>query len=425
MSQQSKTQNKPLNKSLTLGIFGFGTVGQGLWKALQQSNGLQANVKKICIRDPYKTRSLPDHHFTTDRRQLLDDPEINVIVELIDDPEQAWEIVSEALRKGKAVVTANKKLIADHYAELRELQEKHGAPLLYEAACCGSIPVIRNLEEYFDNDLLRGVGGIFNGSTNFILDQIFEAGLTFRKALQTAQRKGFAESDPTLDVEGFDPCYKLAILVAHAFGVWVEPAEILRVGIRNVGAPELRYAREKGYRLKLVARAEVREGKLHAAVLPRFVRESEALYHVGGAYNAVLLEGAFSDVQILQGKGAGSLPTGAAVLSDISALRYDYRYAYRKSDTSGADLSLQDACIDVYFRYFDPAVLSAIRFEKVFESYRGEDHRFCVARVRQSELQRFFRKFSGSQVFVAEVPDSRFEAVDAELEVATPELAFV
>ncbi len=192
------------HKQLTIGLFGFGVVGEGLYKVLQQTPSLKATIKKVCIKNPGKSRNAPAELFTTDKDALLNDPEINVIVEVINESEPAYEIVSTALRNGKDVVSASKKMIAEHLPEILGLQTQTGRSVLYEAAACASIPVVRNLEEYYDNDLLHSIKAIVNGSTNFILTKMFEDKLDFQQALLLAQQLGFAESDPSLDVEGFD-----------------------------------------------------------------------------------------------------------------------------------------------------------------------------------------------------------------------------
>ena len=181
------------NTHLTIGLFGFGTVGKGLYDVLHSTPTLQSSIKKICIRHIDKKRSIAADHFTTDASILLNDENINVIVELIDDADAAFEIVKQALQNGKAVVSANKKMIAEHFDELLQLQLQYKTPFLYEAACCASMPIVRNLEEYYDNDLLRSIRGIINGSTNFILSKIFEEQLQFNQALLLAQQSGFAE----------------------------------------------------------------------------------------------------------------------------------------------------------------------------------------------------------------------------------------
>ena len=204
------------HKQLTIGLFGFGVVGEGLYKVLQQTPDLKATIRRVCIKDADKKRDAPASLFTTDKWALLNDPEINVIVEVINETEPAFEIVTNALRNGKDVVSASKKMLAENFPALLALQKETGRSLLYEAAACASIPVIRNLEEYYDNDLLHSLRAIVNGSTNYILTKMFEEDLGYKQALLQAQQLGFAESDPTLDVEGIDAVNKMALLLTHA-----------------------------------------------------------------------------------------------------------------------------------------------------------------------------------------------------------------
>ena len=218
------------HKKLTIGLFGFGVVGEGLYRIVMQTPSLKATIKKVCIKDPEKKRNAPDELFTTDRDVLLNDPEINVIVEVINETEPAFHIVSTALKNGKDVVSASKKMLAEHLAQLLELQKETGHSLLYEASACASIPVIRNLEEYYDNDLLHGMRAIVNGSTNFILTKMFEDKLDFKQALLLAQQLGFAESDPTLDVEGIDAVNKWTLMLAHAYGIISDPIKLCSAG---------------------------------------------------------------------------------------------------------------------------------------------------------------------------------------------------
>lgn len=321
-------------KHLTLGLFGFGTVGKGLYDALQITRDLRIDIRKIVVKNRNKPRALPTSHFSYDPEEILSDPEINVVVELIDDADAAFEFVSKALSRGKAVVTANKKLVAEHLETLIELQNRHNVPLLYEAACCASLPVIRNLEEYYDNDLLRSVQGIVNGSTNYILSKMFDQNQTYQEALEQAQQKGFAESDPRLDVEGFDAKYKLLLLLLHAFGIKATPDQIWTLGIQRIGSLDARYAKEKGLRIKLVAQARKMNDRLITFVAPQFVSPRSKLYFTNEEYNGVLVESFFADKQFIEGKGAGAFPTASAVLSDLSALTYDYRYEYKKTKSS-------------------------------------------------------------------------------------------
>lgn len=318
-------------RKLVIGLFGFGVVGEGLYKVLQQTPSLNGEIRKVCIKHPEKKRDAPAALFTTNKEELLNDPEINVIVEVIDDADAAFEIVSTALRNGKAVVSASKKMIAEHLPEILYLQKETNRPFLYESAACASIPVIRNLEEYYDNDLLHSIKAIVNGSTNFILTRILEDKLDFADALKQAQDLGFAESNPKLDVEGYDAANKWTFLLTHAYGIVEPTTNILFNGIQNIQLSDARVARERDYEIKLVAQAKkLGDGKVAAVVLPQFVPKSDALAFVKQEYNGVVIESGFADRQFFYGKGAGSFPTASAVLSDISALRYGYKYEYKK-----------------------------------------------------------------------------------------------
>jgi homoserine dehydrogenase len=372
---------------MQLGIFGFGCVGQGLWKVLHETKGVKADIKRICIKHPDRARPIPAHYFTANALDILDDPSIDVVVELIDDAEAAFDIVSKALERGKSVVSANKKMIAHRLPELYALQQRTGASFLYEGACCASIPIIRNLEEYYDNDLLTSVEGIFNGTTNFILTKIFEENLSYAEALRQAQANGFAESDPTLDVEGFDPKFKLCILLLHAFGVFVPPDRVFHTGIHRLNDFDIAFAKSQGCEIKLVARCFRNGDRVSAYCLPRFVLQNSRLASVKNEYNAVTLESAFSEQQHFIGKGAGDKPTGCAVLSDISALRYNYRYEYRKFDQQ--DVSFDDANteVSIYVRHAREGQINEHDFIEITERYVSSQARYWVGRIALTKLQ--------------------------------------
>ncbi len=373
-----------MNQTRTIGLFGFGCVGQGLWEVLQQSAGLQARIKRICVKDRTKERSIDREYFTFDKADILNDPDIDIIVELIDDAEQAYAIVVEALRKGKSVVSANKKMIAEHFEELRDLQLKHGASLLYEAAVGGSIPIIRSLEEYYDNDLLRSINGIVNGTTNYILSRMQSESMSYQECLQKAQSLGFAESNPFLDVSATDACYKTSILLAHAFGLSVKPENIFHFGIENVQSIDLDVAKHFDCTLKLVAHLSRREDEVIAYVTPRFVKKSSILASADLEFNGILLEAAFSDRQFFHGRGAGSLPTASAVLSDISTLSFNYRYEYKKFYQANRPSFSNDQCIDVYIRFSRQSDLGALEFFSVdtdFAQELNQSSRYLLVRA--------------------------------------------
>lgn len=372
-------------KHLTLGLFGFGTVGKGLYDALQITRDLRIDIRKIVVKNRNKPRALPTSHFSYDPEEILSDPEINVVVELIDDADAAFEFVSKALSRGKAVVTANKKLVAEHLETLIELQNRHNVPLLYEAACCASLPVIRNLEEYYDNDLLRSVQGIVNGSTNYILSKMFDQNQTYQEALEQAQQKGFAESDPRLDVEGFDAKYKLLLLLLHAFGIKATPDQIWTLGIQRIGSLDARYAKEKGLRIKLVAQARKMNDRLITFVAPQFVSPRSKLYFTNEEYNGVLVESFFADKQFIEGKGAGAFPTASAVLSDLSALTYDYRYEYKKTKSSSGLKITTTFPVKVFVSH--PAgELPANDFMTVDEQFYSKGEQYIIGTIQFDTL---------------------------------------
>lgn len=376
------------HKQLTIGLFGFGVVGEGLYKVLQQTPSLKASIKKVCIKNYGKKRNAPASLFTTDKNDLLNDRDINVIVEVIDDADAAFEIVSVALKNGKDVVSASKKMIAEHLPALLELQQKTGRSFLYESAACASIPVIRNLEEYYDNDLLYSIKAIVNGSTNFILTKIFEEGLNFKQALVLAQQSGFAESDPKLDVEGYDAVNKWAFLLTHAYGIIESPAAILFNGIQHIHSTDATVAKARNQQIKLVAQAQkLQNGKVAAFVLPQFVNQNDPLAFVKNEYNGVVIESGFADKQFFYGKGAGSFPTASAVLSDISALRYQYKYEYKKLFHHTPHELTDDIFLRVYVSFDDLAFIPREEFEWIEEWHAQEDRKYLAGIIALKELK--------------------------------------
>jgi homoserine dehydrogenase len=390
-----------MSKKLTIGLFGFGVVGQGLYDIIKTKH-LNLEIKKIAIKNPDKKRSLPAELFTTDRDEILNDPEINTVVELINETDAAFEIVSRALTSGKHVVSASKKMVAIYLQQLIDLQHKHDTSLLYEGAVCGSIPIIRNLEEYYDNELLHSISGIFNGSSNYVLSKGFLENMDYDTALKQAQDLGFAETDPTSDVGGFDAKYKLVIAAAHAYGVVVNPDEVFNMGIQNLSAYDMQYAREKGIKIKLVPVAKELDDKNVALfVLPKFVNETEFLYNVEYEYNGVTVQAAFADQQFFFGKGAGGHPTGSAVLSDIAALRYGYGYEYKKAREK-QDLNFTNNIeLNVYLRYDDEQLVQDLGFLHIQERYYSGSFKFVIGKINLQNLIAMQQRISDSKAFIA------------------------
>ena len=401
-----------MRNKLNIGLFGFGCVGNGLYEVLNQSNLLDATIKKIVVKNPNKTRSIAKENFSYDKSDILLDNEINLVVELIDDARAAFLIVSEALKRGKHVVTANKKMIAENYEELLNLAKANSVSLLYEASVGGSIPIIRNLEEYYNNDSLSGIQGIVNGTTNYILTQT-NSGKDYETALAEAQELGFAESDPTLDVDGFDSKYKLLILIKHAFGLTLKPDDIFNYGIRNIKAQDVKYAAEKGFRIKLFSRTEKFGNHLAGFVAPHFIKEDNVAYNVNNEFNSVSVEALFSDNQLFLGKGAGAYPTASAVLSDVSALQYDYAYEYKKTNENEVLNFTDDFFLKIYIGSEFIEAIQEIPFYNIDEIFQSKAYNFQTGWVKFSELKQF--NFNNlSNLFFAVLPEPFLNESDFE-----------
>ncbi|MDE5607422.1 MAG: homoserine dehydrogenase [Muribaculaceae bacterium] len=391
------------NDKIKIGLFGFGTVGQSLFTVVKQARNAHAEIRRIAVRDKSKPRKVNADPtlFTENSSDLLDDPEISLIVEVIDDADASWHIVSEALRRRKAVVSGNKAMIASHLPELIELQRQYGAALLYDASSCGSIPVIRNLEEYYDNDLLLEVKGILNGSSNYILSRVFDHGEDYDSALRRAQELGFAESDPSNDISGRDSLYKLIIITMHALGVYVPPKEIFTYGIASIHDSDIRYAREKGYKIKLVAQVvKVSDDRFTMFVMPEFVDKSKYIYSVDDEYNGVVIRGECYDRQFMFGKGAGGLPTASSILSDIMARRYDYRYEYKKTGFHGRPEYTTGVPLRVYVRYAHTDIPSILPFIEIRETYMSAEYRYIIGDIMLSDLIGCRTQLTAPDVFI-------------------------
>ncbi|ABB39527.1 homoserine dehydrogenase [Oleidesulfovibrio alaskensis G20] len=318
------------DKRLVLGVAGFGTVGTGLTSILEenrdwiiQRTGREIVVKTVLVRDVNKKRAvkLPEGaELTDDPARLVNDPEIDVLVELMGGIEAPKALILQALNAGKHVVTANKALLAEDGFELFRAAQQNGAGLYYEASVCGGIPIVQTLRESLAGNQMTSLVGILNGTANYILSEMTTNGLDFDTALSQAQELGFAEADPTLDIEGFDAAHKLCLLIRLAFGRDY-PFSMLPVqGISGVDRMDIEFAREFGYRLKLLGEVRNVDGRLEAGVFPMLVHHTYLIARVGGAYNAVRMEGNAVGPVFLHGLGAGATPTGSAVLSDIMAV---------------------------------------------------------------------------------------------------------
>jgi len=389
------------NKDISIGLFGFGCVGQGLYDVLNHSEGLKANIDKICVKDKNKKRKIDASYFSYDKNEILKQGHHNVIVELIDNANEAFAIVKEALGNGVNVVTANKKMLAENFTELYNLQIKNNVALLYEGSAGGSIPIIRNLEEYYDNELLSSVKGILNGTCNYILTRMELENKDYSDVLKDAQLNGFAESDPWLDVAGFDTKFKTSLLTIHAFGIVLNPDDIFNTGIQNITYDDILYAKQRGLRVKMLGVSQKVGDKFRVYAIPHFVSKESELYNVLYEYNAVEVEGAFSCKQTFVGKGAGSHPTGSAVLSDISALTYDYKYGYKKLKKAlNNNVKIEDGIkqvefdfpIKLYIRFQDKAQLNDLEILNIEEEYKSASTNYIIANVNFNSLFNIYNK---------------------------------
>lgn len=394
-------------KKIKIGLFGFGTVGQGVYRVLELTRNANAEIRRICVRNIKKKRAVetPAGLITDNADEIFNDPEINLIVELVDDAEASCRIVTRALRGGIPVVSGSKAMIARHLPELIALQREYGTALLYDASACGSIPVIRNLEEYYDNDLLLEVKGILNGSSNYILSRVFDHGENYSSALLRAQQLGFAESDPSFDIDGYDALFKLIIITVHALGRFVHAEDVFTYGISHIEDFDITYAREKGVKIKLVAQvAKVADDKFTMFVMPEFVDRSKYIYSVDDEYNGVVIRGEFYDRQFMFGKGAGGSPTASSILSDIMARLHDYRYEYKKMEYVDRPEYTTDIELRVYIRYRFTDVPSLLHFSRIHVQHSSDTGNYVIGDIMLSDLIASRQLLDAPDLFVVNIP---------------------
>ncbi|HPC02389.1 MAG TPA: homoserine dehydrogenase [Syntrophales bacterium] len=319
-------------KEISVGLLGLGTVGMGVVKLLRENAaliekrlGAKLTLKRIADIDPDRPRpvAVPREILTTDARSVIGDPGISIIVELIGGFEPARTFILEALGKRKAVVTANKALLATYGSEIFRAAVDNGAEIGFEASVGGTIPVIKTLRESLAGNRIHSIFGIMNGTSNFILSKMTDEGLPFEEALKTAQKLGFAEADPTYDIEGIDTAHKLAIALSLSYGKRVRLEEIHREGISRITGQDVEFARELGYKIKLLAIAFERGDRVEARIHPTMIPFDHLLASVNGNFNAFHFIGDASGSVFLYGQGAGMDPTASAVVSDLMDISRD------------------------------------------------------------------------------------------------------
>ncbi len=320
-------------KKVKVALLGLGNVGRGVWKILKENeeeimkrSGCKVEVGKILVRNKSKDRGIdvPDELVTTDFNEILNDDSIKIVVEVMGGIEPAREYILESMTKKKHVVTANKMLLATDGDTLYQKADKEGVMLNYEASVAGGIPIIQAINESLTANKIEELYGIVNGTTNFILSKMELEGSKFEDVLKEAQEKGYAEADPTSDIEGFDAQYKLAILASLAFGTKIDSAKVYREGITKITDEDMKYAKSFGRVIKLLAIAKDVDGKLELRVHPTMIPETHPLANVYDSFNAVFVKGNAVGDLMFYGRGAGDLPTGSAVVADIiSIIRSD------------------------------------------------------------------------------------------------------
>jgi len=316
-------------EKVKIAILGFGNVGTGVWKILLENkkeimkrSNYEIEVAKILVKDINKKRDIVVSKgiLTNNFEDIINDDSIKIVVELIGGKDQAKEYMIRAMKAKKHIVTANKLVIANWSEELFKIAEQEKVLFYYEASVAGGIPIIREINESLTANRIQQIIGIINGTTNYILSKMTNEGISFDEALKEAQEKGYAEADPTSDVDGYDAVYKLAIMASLSFGTKVNHDAIYREGIRNISSLDIEYAKKFGYTIKLLAIAKEENNKLELRVHPTLVPSNHPMSNVNDVFNAIMIKGNAVGELMLYGRGAGDLPTGSAVVGDIISI---------------------------------------------------------------------------------------------------------
>jgi len=321
-------------KQINIGLAGLGTIGTGVYKNLERNRsllkerlGVELVVKKVAEKEWTTPRKImpPEELRTTRWQDLVEDPAIQVIVELIGGTGIALQLILAALEKGKAVVTANKALLSKHGKQIFDTAEKYKTPIFFEAAVAGGIPIIKTVTEAFVANHILSMHGIVNGTCNYILSRMTDLGQSFEDALREAQQAGYAEADPTLDINGGDSGHKAAILASLAYGFWLPEEKVFVEGIEQITAEDIRFAKQLGYRIKLLAIIKAEPGgEIEVRVHPTLIPQSHVLASVGGVFNAIAVHGDVVGETLFYGRGAGQDATSSAVISDIAEAAHSF-----------------------------------------------------------------------------------------------------
>lgn len=367
-----------MNKTLGIGLAGFGTVGTGVWETLERNfdlisnrSGVRTEIMRIAVRDMNKARSVgaPVEKFTTEWADVVADPTVDIVVELIGGTTTAFDIVAAALRARKPVVTGNKALLAERGEELFNLSREFSTPIHFEAAVAGGIPIIQTVQDSFVGNRIESMAGIINGTSNYILERMTDAGLGYEEALGEAQQLGYAEADPTLDVNGWDAAHKAILLATLSYGFTIDPEKVYVRGIERVRSIDIEFAKRLGFVVKLLCVVrEHEDGTVELRTQPSFIPQSHVLSSVNGVFNAVALTGDAAGESLFYGRGAGKDPTASSVVADIveaaRGLHHDCGHrGFLPYQDEGELMAIEDTETPYYVRFDvtdEPGVIAKI-----------------------------------------------------------------
>ncbi|MDX2062913.1 MAG: homoserine dehydrogenase [Bacteroidia bacterium] len=389
---------------MNIGLLGYGCVGQGVYELWQRHHRTDFNLRAIGVKDPTKPRPPTAVPIVTDPAVILTDGSIGAVVEAISDVAPSLAFARSALGAGKHVVSANKRMLAYHLPELQLLAQANGVSLRYEAAVGGAIPIVQTLERYFVADRVVALRGILNGTSNYVLTRVVNEGQPYGQALRRAQELGFAEADPTLDVGGYDPKFKLLLLSALVWGTWLHPDSVPNIGIATLSVADFEAARSLGAKIRLVAQATHTESQLSLSVLPQFVLPSDELYGVDEEFNALQVTTEGAGPFLLRGRGAGKLPTGLANWADLLAIRRGGAASPPLTLTPG---TLPESYLRVYVRGSEALRTLLLAYTE------AENDSFAVGTTTPGRILALQERLLAEGGFVAVLPEGRVPSAPA------------
>lgn len=402
-----------MDKTLNIGLLGLGVVGSGVVEVLarqqeklRDETGIKIQIVKSLVRigeDKSQIAQKYGFELVADIQDIINDPNIDVVVELIGKVHPAKEFITQALENGKHVVTANKDLIAQHGVELNQVAKSHQVSLFYEASVAGGIPILRTMTNNYLADEITNVLGIVNGTTNYMLTKMLTEGLSYDEALQKAQKLGFAESNPTNDVDGIDAAYKMVILSQFAYGMDVKMSDLSIEGIRQVSAEDVAFAKKAGFEIKLIGRTRKIQDAIEVSVGPTLVSVNHPLASIKDEYNGVYLESTGINQSMFYGPGAGALPTATSVVSDLLAIainRKNQQPAPLFNNYHRPTKLLHDSqIVDRYYLYIQTNQINEIvaiisEYKLVYQQQSDEKYQVILDDIAKDKLQQLIHKLS-------------------------------